>query len=58
MGKNNTYFQARPNVIYELGWFVGKLDRENVRILLQDGAKIHSDIDGISPIQFNENIDE
>jgi predicted nucleotide-binding protein len=52
------YAQARPNVIFELGWFYGRLRRERVAILFKKGAKIHSDLAGISRIEFNETIDE
>jgi predicted nucleotide-binding protein len=40
------YAQARPNVVFELGWFFGRLRREKVCILLQRGTRIHSDLDG------------
>jgi predicted nucleotide-binding protein len=52
--------QARPNVIFELGWFYGKLGRDKVCLLLQesDGMSIHSDLDGVMQLRFNNNIDE
>ena len=34
------YLQARPNVIYELGWFSAKLTRQNVILLLKEGTDI------------------
>jgi predicted nucleotide-binding protein len=52
------YKQTRPNVIFELGWFVGRLGRQRVVILLKEGTQIHSDIDGVSRIQFRDNIEE
>lgn len=52
------YYQARPNVIFEAGWFVGRLSIPRVCILLKDGATVHSDIDGISRIHFRENVEE
>lgn len=52
------YFQARPNVIFEVGWFVGRLGIPRVCLLLKDGTTVHSDIDGISRIHFRENIEE
>lgn len=58
IGSEGKYFQARPNVIFELGWFVKKLGRNRVVLLLQDGVKVHSDYDGISRIQFASNIEE
>jgi predicted nucleotide-binding protein len=53
-----SYSQARPNVIFELGWFVGRLGKHRVVILLKEGTKIHSDIDGVSRIQFRDNVEE
>ncbi|VGO23334.1 TIR domain-containing protein [Pontiella sulfatireligans] len=52
------YHQARPNVIFEAGWFVGRLGIPRVCLLLKDGATVQSDIDGISRIQFQNNIEE
>ena len=52
------YFQARPNVIFESGWFVGRLGAPRICLLLKKGTVVHSDIDGISRIHFNENIEE
>lgn len=50
------YSQARPNVIFELGWFYGRLGRERVCILFKKGTKIHSDLDGVSRIEFDSSI--
>lgn len=52
------YAQARPNVVFELGWFYGRLGRHNVCILLKQGTQIHSDLDGISRIEFGEDVTE
>lgn len=52
------YFQARPNVIFEVGWFVGRLGIPRVCLLLKDGTTVHSDIDGVSRIHFRENVEE
>lgn len=56
----NKYFQARPNVIYELGWFNAYLGRERVCMLLQDGEKmgIFSDFQGVLQKRFNNSISE
>lgn len=56
-GKNQ-YGQARPNVIFELGWFYGRLGRERVCILFKNGTKIHSDLDGVSRIEFQDSVTE
>lgn len=50
------YYQARPNVIFETGWFVGRLGKERVMILLKEGAKIYSDFDGVSRVQYKEDV--
>ena len=52
------YLQARPNVIFEVGWFVGRLGIPRVCLLLKEGTTVHSDIDGISRIHFHENVEE
>jgi len=52
------YFQARSNVIFEAGWFVGRLGIARVCLLLKDGTNVQSDIDGISRIPFRDNIEE
>lgn len=54
------YFQARPNVIFELGWFYANLGRSRVCILDQvsEQSKIFSDLQGIMRMQFTNNISE
>jgi predicted nucleotide-binding protein len=52
------YAQARPNVIFELGWFYARLGRERVCILFQKGTQIHSDLNGISRIEFSDSVEE
>lgn len=52
------YTQARPNVIFELGWFYGRLSRKRVCILFKKGTKIHSDLDGIMRIEFDDSVEE
>jgi hypothetical protein len=52
------YWQPRPNVIFETGWFVGRLGRGGVLILLEEGVKIHSDFDGVNRIQFQNNVED
>ena len=55
---DEAYLQARPNVIYELGWFCGRLGRENVMLLLKDGTSMFSDFGGIIQKRFSNNIAE
>lgn len=54
------YFQARPNVIFELGWFYSRLGRNRVCILDQASEKseIFSDLHGVMRIQFNDAISD
>jgi predicted nucleotide-binding protein len=53
---DDEYRQSRPNVFFELGWFYGRIGRENVCILFKEGTKIHSDLEGISRIQFEKDV--
>lgn len=50
--------QARPNVIFETGWFVGRLGMQRVLLLLKNGTRIHSDLEGLNRIQFNDNVSD
>lgn len=50
--------QARPNVIFETGWFVGRLGPSRVLLLVKQGAQLHSDFDGVSKIPFAASIEE
>jgi hypothetical protein len=52
------YPQARPNVIFELGWFYGRLGRSRVCMLFKEGTSIPSDLDGILRIQFKDSVEE
>jgi predicted nucleotide-binding protein len=55
---SETYLQARPNVIYELGWFCGRLGRGNVMLLLKEGTSMFSDFGGIIQKRFSKNVSE
>jgi predicted nucleotide-binding protein len=55
---SGNYSQARPNVIFELGWFIGRLGKHRVVILLKEGTVIHSDLHGVSRIQFRDNVED
>ncbi|MBW7997435.1 MAG: hypothetical protein FVQ81_12845 [Candidatus Glassbacteria bacterium] len=58
VNENEEYYEARPNVILELGWFFAKIGRENVSILLKENTKVPSDLDGIDRIEFIKVINE
>ena len=53
-----TYLQARPNVIYELGWFCGHLGRTGAMLLLKEGTSVFSDFGGIIQKRFRRDISE
>jgi predicted nucleotide-binding protein len=53
-----TYLQTRPNVIYELGWFCGRIGRSGAMLLLKDGTSLFSDFGGIIQKRFVKNISE
>jgi predicted nucleotide-binding protein len=52
------YLQARPNVIYELGWFCGRLGRSGAMLLLKEGTSLFSDFGGIIQTRFAKDISE
>jgi predicted nucleotide-binding protein len=45
--------RARQNVVFELGYFRGKLGPEHVCALMADGVEIPSDINGVTYIPFD-----
>ncbi len=52
------YDQARPNVLFELGWFCCKLTRSGVCLLFQKNTKIPSDLEGIERLEFDKSVKE
>lgn len=52
------YLQARPNVIYELGWFCGRYERKHVMLLLKEGTEIFSDFSGVIQYRFKNEVKE
>ncbi|MCK4485191.1 MAG: nucleotide-binding protein [Desulfobacterales bacterium] len=54
----DAYLQARPNVIYEIGWFCGRLGRSGAMLLLKEGTSVFSDFGGIIQKRFAQNISE
>lgn len=51
-------YRARPNVIFEFGYFVGKLGRSRVCCLYTGNVTLPSDISGMIYKKFNTNIEE
>ena len=56
--KKQKSFQARPNVLFELGWFCGRLGRSNVRIIRKKNTPLPSDLNGIVTVDFNDRLEE
>ncbi len=54
----DVYLQARPNAIWELGWFCGYFGRPRVTLLLKSGTSIFSDFAGVVQRQFTKNVSE
>ncbi len=52
---NNLKPRARQNVIFELGYFIGKLGRSRVALLVEPNVDRPSDTDGILYIQLDPN---
>lgn len=55
--QRTTEIRARPNVIFEFGYFVGKLGRQRVCCLYKGGVNLPSDINGIIYKQVDSNIE-
>jgi predicted nucleotide-binding protein len=51
-------YRARQNVIFELGFFLGKLDRDRVCCLFRKGVTLPSDILGLVYKEYREHIGE
>jgi predicted nucleotide-binding protein len=45
--------RARQNVVFEMGYFLGKLGREKVFLLLENGVDKPSDLDGIAYVPID-----
>ncbi len=46
-GSKKRILRARQNVIFELGYFIGKLGRQRVCALYKEGVEIPSDFQGV-----------
>ena len=47
--------RVRQNVVFEWGYFIGKLRREKVCALIKGGVEIHSDYDGVLYVEMGDN---
>jgi predicted nucleotide-binding protein len=50
--KGVTKFSPRDNVVFELGLFMGRLGRDRAFYVFEEGAKLLSDLEGITLPQF------
>jgi predicted nucleotide-binding protein len=50
--------RARQNVIFEFGYFIGKLTRRNVCCIYKEGVKLPSDLNGLIYKKVNKSIEE
>jgi predicted nucleotide-binding protein len=51
-------FRARPNVIFEFGYFIGKFGRSRVCCLYTGNVSLPSDVNGIIYKKFDKSIEE
>jgi predicted nucleotide-binding protein len=51
-------FRARQNVIFEFGYFVGKLTRKNVCCIYKSEVQLPSDLDGLIYKKVNKTVEE
>lgn len=51
-------FRARQNVIFEFGYFVGKLGRKNVCCIYKSSVELPSDLNGLIYKQVNKTVEE
>lgn len=51
-------YRARQNVIFEFGYFVGKLTRKNVCCIYKSGTQLPSDLDGLIYKKVNKSVEE
>jgi predicted nucleotide-binding protein len=54
-GKAFSKNRARQNVVFELGYFVGKLGRDKICLLHQGDAEIFSDYQGVAFVKMDDN---
>jgi hypothetical protein len=58
-GTTGDYRQPRPNVLFELGFFLARLGRERLCVLAKaDVGKVPTDLSGVHYLPFKENVEE
>lgn len=50
--ENESYYQARPNVLIELGYFLSILERKNIVVVCEEGCKFPSDVNGVAYLDY------
>ena len=48
VGSRQWRLRARQNVIFELGFFIGKIGRSRVTVLYEEGVEVPSDLSGVN----------
>lgn len=48
--------QARPNVLFELGWFIGRFGPEKVCLLVRRGTPLPSDMGGVLTLEYDSDV--
>ena len=56
--QDTAYRQARPNVLFEIGWFYGRLGPSRLCILKRAGTEIPSDLSGVVTLEFDTAVSE
>ncbi len=56
--KDNSYNQARPNVLFELGWFYGRYGSDKVSIIVKGDTILPSDLSGIVTFKIKDKVEE
>lgn len=56
--KGKKYKQARPNVLFEIGWFYGRFGPDKLRLVCQKDTPLPSDLGGIVALEFRDQVSE
>jgi len=56
--ENKKEMRARQNVIWEFGYFVGKLGRNKVCCLYKEGVTLPTDVSGMLYKEIKKNVEE
>lgn len=50
-------WQGRPNAMFEIGWFCRHFNRKRIILLVQKGAAVWSDLQGVEYVAFDTDVD-